>query len=119
MRNITKQMITSSTNLLLVIAIAISASASAEQSPENFTIAYLDDAKLFAEFTDELPAVINYFTQHNEQEIIDFYQQKYGEPSRSEMKRGRLTLYFNKDNQALRVIISKQGNRYQVDALRQ
>ena len=46
-----------------------------KQVDESFDIPYLADAKVFAEFTDELPAVLNYFTLHNEQEIIEFYQQ--------------------------------------------
>lgn len=90
---------------------------SALQSDNYFEIPYLEDAKLFAQFTDELPAVINYFTAHNEQEIINFYQEKFGDAISNEMKRGRLTLYFNHEDKQLRVVISPQGNKFQVDIL--
>lgn len=101
----------------VTLAIILSGKLYAEQQTDSVNIPYLEDAKVFAEFTDKLPAVINYFTQHNRQEIIDFYQQKYGEATRSEMKRGRLTLYFNLDQHQLRVVISPQNNRQQVDIL--
>ncbi len=104
---------------LLSLFFVCYASISMAKEDTSYRIPYLDDAKIFAELTDELPAVVNYFTQRDKQEIIDFYQEQYGEAISSETKRSRLTLHFAKDQQKLRVIISKQGDRYQVDALRQ
>lgn len=100
-------------SLLLSLA---SATSSAYQV-EDYMIPSLADAKVFAQFTDELPSVINYFTSHSEQEIISFYQDKFGKPIRSELKRERLTLYFSFENKQIRVIISQQGNKNQVDIL--
>jgi hypothetical protein len=77
----------------------------------------MDDALVFADFSDELPAVINYFTAHSEQEILDFYQGLYGEPNSSEIKRGRLTLHFSFQQHAYRVVISQQNKKRQVDVL--
>ena len=77
----------------------------------------LKDAEVFAEFTDELPAVINYFTEYNRQEIISFYQKKYGEPLSNEIKRGRTTLYFTHDGKEIRIVISPQDDKFQVDIL--
>ncbi|WP_206485488.1 hypothetical protein [Thalassotalea sp. G2M2-11] len=103
--------------LTITLLAALSTVFSLVSNAENFDIPALDDAKLFAQYTDELPAVINYFTQQNEQAIIEFYQQHFGEAISNEMKRGRLTLHFNTKNGDLRVVISQQGKRYQVDAL--
>jgi hypothetical protein len=106
--------------LLIIMTLLLSSilnESNANQNDEKYPIPHLDDAKVFAQFTDELPAVINYFTAHSEQEIINFYQEKFGEASSSEMKRGRLTLYFNHNDKQLRVVISKQSNKNQVDIL--
>jgi hypothetical protein len=112
--NIQKQLLLAVMSLLLIITCK---EVNALQSDESHPIPYLEDAKIFAQFTDELPSVINYFTAHNEQEIINFYQERFGEAKSSEMKRGRLTLYFNHNDKQLRVVISKQGTKFQVDIL--
>jgi len=77
----------------------------------------LADAAVFAQFTDKLPAVVNYFTKSDEQSIIEFYQKSYGEPLSQERKRGRLTLTFSNDTNTIRVVISKQNKKQQVDVL--
>jgi len=105
--------------LVTCSALLFSTSIFAEQETSAIKIPYLEDARLFAEYTDALPAVINYFTKHSKEEIITFYQNKYGEATKSEMKRGRLTLYFSIGDKTLRVVISQQNNRQQVDALLQ
>ncbi|MDG1750180.1 MAG: hypothetical protein P8I03_00710 [Thalassotalea sp.] len=112
--NIQKSLLLAVTSLLLTFTYN---EANAFQNAEKHPIPYLEDAKIFAQFTDELPAVINYFTAHNEQEIINFYQGKFGDATNSEMKRNRLTLYFNHSDKQLRVVISKQGTKSQVDIL--
>jgi hypothetical protein len=87
-------------------------------------IPVLDDAQIFAEFTDSLPAVVNYFTQSNESEVIDFYQQAFGEAVSQERKLisperklGRLTLQYVNGEEAMRVVISEQGKKHQVDII--
>jgi len=87
------------------------------QPTTQINIPTLDDAAIFAEFTDKLPAVVNYFTKSNEQTIIEFYQNSYGEPLSKERKRGRLSLTFSNDNNNIRVVISKQNKMQQVDVL--
>lgn len=104
------------TKVLIAILVSVSLNIKAK---ETLNIPKMEGAKVFAEFTDELPAVVNYYTLHNEQEIISFYQSIYGEVSHTEMKRGRLTLIFNNNDNRLRVIISAQGNRRQVDVMLQ
>ena len=59
-------------------------------------IPVLKDAQVFAEFSDALPAVINYFTQATEVQVINFYQQAFGDADSQERKRDRLTLQFQK-----------------------
>ena len=72
---------------------------------------------MFAKFTDELPAVVNYFTRATQEQIIDFYQQHYGEFLSQEKKRGRLTLTYQHKKQRVRVVISEQNSKRQVDII--
>jgi len=80
-------------------------------------IPVLDDAQVFAEFTDSLPAVINYFTNASEAQAIDFYQQAFGEAHSQERKRGRLTLKYTGSDEIMRVVISQQNKKRQVDVI--
>jgi len=107
------------TSLLMVSLTFFLSTSIYAQEQQNYHIPTPEDANIFAEFTDELPAVINYYTKQDEQQIIDFYQAKYGQAISSEMKKGRLTLHFNYVDKKLRVIISVQGNSQQVDILLQ
>ena len=81
------------------------------------TIPTMSDARIFAEFKDEIPAVVNYFSKSTEEDIISFYQKEYGQPLGQERKRGRLTLNFNQEMQSIRVVISHQNNMRQVDVI--
>jgi len=80
-------------------------------------IPILEDAQVFAEFTDSLPAVINYFTNASEVQAIEFYQQAFGEADSQERKRGRLTLKYTEGEEAMRVVISQQNKKRQVDVI--
>ena len=80
-------------------------------------IPVLKDAQIFAEFSDSLPAVINYFTHASEAQVIDFYQQAFGESHSQERKRGRLTLRYLEGGEAMRVVISTQNKKRQVDVI--
>jgi hypothetical protein len=83
----------------------------------DIVIPVMDNAQIFANYTDELPAVLNYFTYANEAQIIDFYQQHYGNPLSQETKRDRLRLTYQQENQSIRVIISQQNKKRQVDVI--
>ncbi len=80
-------------------------------------IPVLDDAQVFAELTGSLPAVINYFTNASEAQAIDFYQQAFGKANSQERKRGRLTLKYTEGEEAMRVVISQQNKKRQVDVI--
>ncbi len=80
-------------------------------------IPILEDAQVFAEYNDSLPAVINYFTNASEEQIIDFYQQSFGVPHSQERKRGRLSLKYTEGKETMRVIISQQNKKRQVDVI--
>jgi len=77
----------------------------------------MSDARVFAEFKDKMPAVVNYFTKNTEQEVIAFYQNTYGKAEQQERKRGRLTLNFNHKQNMIRVVISQQNKMRQVDVI--
>lgn len=83
--------------------------------PVNIPV--MDNAHVFADFTDSMPAVLNYFTSATEEDIIDFYKQNFGESISQEKKRERLTLTYQKETQAIRVVISQQNNKRQVDVI--
>lgn len=87
------------------------------QSDISATIPVIDGANVFAQYNDDMPMVVNYFTQHSEQDIINFYQEKYGDAVNSTLKRGRLSLVYRVNQQQLTVIISTQGKIRQVDAM--
>lgn len=82
-------------------------------------IPLMADAKVFAEFVDRLPAVVNYFTMASEDEVISFYNENFGEPIGQERKRERLTVSYYTDGIATRVVISQQDDYRQVDVLQE
>lgn len=77
----------------------------------------MSDAQVFADFTDDMPAVLNYFTSATEEIVVDFYQQHYNGFLKQERKRGRLTLTYQQDNHEVRVVISQQNKKRQVDVI--
>jgi hypothetical protein len=84
---------------------------------ENQFIPLIQDAIIFANFDDELPAIVNYYTFSTEGSIIKFYTDAFGEPTTKEKKRGRLSLNYQKNEQLIIVIISPQNNKQQVDVI--
>lgn len=111
---------------LFVSAILLSFSVSSYAAEANevsvlttndIVIPVMDNAQIFANYTDKLPAVLNYFTYANEAQIIDFYQQHYGNALSQETKRDRLRLTYQQQNQNIRVIISQQNKKRQVDVI--
>jgi len=84
---------------------------------QNDNILVMDDAKVFAEFNDNLPFVTNYFSPSSEEDILAFYLTAYGEPINQERKRGRLTSHYYYNEQDIRVVISTQNKLQQVDIL--
>lgn len=101
------------------IALNENNSAPIPQHPnyQNQYIPVIENAHVFANLTDALPAVINYFTQASEDEIINFYQNHFGEALSQERMRGRLTIRYQQNQQYMRVVISTQGSKRQVDVL--
>ncbi|WP_448211135.1 hypothetical protein [Colwellia sp. MEBiC06753] len=89
------------------------------QQTGDISIPVLTDAKVFAEFTDQLPAVVNFYTHATEDEVIAFYANYYGEPVDEQRKRGRLTVIYYHNDIATRVVISEQDNYRQVDVLQE
>ena len=83
----------------------------------NVSIEVMSDARIFAQFDDEIPAVINYFTKKNETNIVAFYEEHYGQSILSERRKGRLEKSFTKDGYNIKIIISEQNNFRQVDVL--
>ncbi|UUO25334.1 hypothetical protein FGD67_20545 [Colwellia sp. M166] len=124
LRFIAKNAISSSMLLLLTISFTFNTnSARAEtinggkSALANVDIAIVKDARIFAKFDENMPAVVNYFTPLTEDAVINFYNKNYGEPVKRERKRGRLTLNYQQTQQQIRVIISQQNNLRQVDVL--
>lgn len=111
-----------SSSLKSLLAVAFFSSvfinnAIAYEELETFSINKMDDAQVFAEFSDKMPFVVNYFTSATEADILAFYQENYGDVISQERKRGRLTSYYSVNEMAVRVVISQQNKKRQVDIL--
>lgn len=91
--------------------------AKANDGLNSVSIPMLDNAQIFADFTSDMPAVLNYYTSATEEQIIDFYQQNFGESTSQERKRGHLMLTYQQGSQSMRVIISQQNKKRQVDVI--
>jgi hypothetical protein len=100
-----------------VTLLTLSSITFAANDTNSVSIPTLKEAQIFADFTDAMPAVLNYFTPATEAQIISFYQQSYGEAISQERKRGRLTLSYLTKEQTVRVVISQQNNKRQVDVI--
>lgn len=103
--------------VLITATLSLPLSAVAQTENASISVVKSEDAQIFAEFTDQYPAVLNYFSKLSEQELISFYQQAYGEVIEQERKRGRLTLHFAKGEEKVRVVVSQQNKKRQVDIL--
>ena len=115
-------MIKKSINKLLLVSATIvgfSANVFALNDSEKsvISIPMMENAQVFADFTDGTPAVLNYFTSATETQVIDFYQEQYGDAVSQERKRGRLTLSYQQETHHIRVVISQQNNKRQVDVI--
>ena len=103
--------------ILLSCSTRIYALEDSEASTNNIIIPMMTNAQVFADFTDDIPAVLNYFTNASEEQIIDFYQQHYSDSLSQERKRGHLTLTYQQDKHNVRVVISQQNRKRQVDVI--
>ena len=101
----------------LLLLIASFSAVSASENNDKVDIPVIDGARIFAQFDEKTPAVLNYFTPMTEDEVINFYSQSYGEPTQRERKRGRLTLNYQQELQQIRVVISQQSKLRQVDII--
>ena len=97
--------------------LSLSALTFASDEVNPVSIPMLDNAQVFADFTDDIPAVLNYFTSSSEDQIISFYNQNFGESIAQEKKRDRLTLTYKKEKKTIRVVVSQQNNKRQVDII--
>ena len=105
------------TLIISMLCSAMLTTAAHSENSNSVSIDVMSDARIFAQFDQEIPAVVNYFTKMSEQNIIDFYQGKYGSPNSSVRLKGRLTQKFNHDGRRFRVVISQQDNYRQVDVI--
>jgi hypothetical protein len=103
--------------IFLSFSVSLYALDNGDTGQQNVVIPMMTNAQVFADFTDDVPAVLNYFTRASKEEIIDFYQQHYGEDLSREEKRGRLTLTYQQKNYSIRVVISQQNKKRQVDVI--
>ena len=103
--------------LLLSFSSNVYALEGKEANQQHVIIPMVSNAQVFANITDELPAVLNYFTSATEEKIINFYQQHYGEYISQERKRGRLTISYQQGEKNIRVVISQQNKKRQVDVI--
>jgi hypothetical protein len=99
------------------VLFSISSMTLANNDTPPVLIPMMENAQVFADFTDDMPAVLNYFTRATEEQVIAFYQQHFGAATSQERKRGRLTLSYQQEKKMMRVVISQQNNKRQVDII--
>lgn len=102
---------------VISLSFSIHAFADSEAQKNNVIIPIMTNAQVFADLTDELPAVLNYFSDASEEQIVDFYQQQYNGFLSQERKRGRLTVTYEQEKHNIRVVISQQNKKRQVDVI--
>ncbi|SET12192.1 hypothetical protein [Thalassotalea agarivorans] len=102
---------------LVVVFCASMVSFSTLANDHAISIAKLDDAQVFAEYTDELPAVLNFYTSADKDTVLEFYQTQYGEAIKQERKYDRLVVNYAVSGQAIRLVLSKQDDKTQVDII--
>tara|TARA_R110000744_G_scaffold98144_1_gene189607 strand:- start:5255 stop:5647 length:393 start_codon:yes stop_codon:yes gene_type:complete len=119
LRFIPKSSFLSRALILLMVSFSINAETTNTEKSiiDKVDIPVIEDARIFAKFDENTPAVINYFTSVSEDSVIDFYNKSYGEPIERERKRGRLTLNYQQESQQIRVVISQQNKQRQVDVI--
>ncbi|MFT5758619.1 MAG: hypothetical protein ACI9LM_003365 [Alteromonadaceae bacterium] len=107
---------TANSKLIITFIILLSAyfQVNAAEKP---VITVMDDARIFAQFDQEVPAVVSYFTKNTELDIISFYSDFYGKPLNNKTKKKYLALTFVDNQHNIRIIISQQDNLRQVDIL--
>ena len=91
--------------------------AFADNKDASVSIPVIENAKVFADLHAEMPAVLNYFTTATEEQVIDFYQQHYGAPISQKRKRGDLILSYQQEAKKIRVVVSQQKMKRQVDII--
>ena len=102
--------------LCIAVALQFSFNCYADDSTDTFDIPTFEAINVFAH-EQQLPAVVNYYTNANENEIIAFYTANYGDAISTETKRGRIMLRFSAETYKIRVIVSNQNQKRQVDVL--
>jgi hypothetical protein len=107
------------TILIAAIILNLSTESIANETVKKtpVTIPQLEDAQVFSDFTDETPAVLNYFTLSTKKQVIAFYSLHFGEPVFQEIKQNYLTLIYQKAQQTVRIVISERSNKRQVDII--
>lgn len=76
-----------------------------------------NDAREFARLDDKLPAILSYFSQHDQAELAQLYRQAFGSPTYETTRYGQLEMQFIQATHRIRVIISSQQDWQQVDLM--
>ncbi|NMP16775.1 hypothetical protein [Thalassotalea sp. Y01] len=86
-------------------------------SESTINIPVLDDAHIFSQFNDELPAMVTYFTKSDFDQVRQFYSEQFGAPSSDRIQYGRLELHFDHLGNDVRVIVDEQQSHHEVDVI--
>lgn len=88
-------------------------------SAEEYQIPVSSDAREFARLETKLPAVLGYFSQQPIATLRQFYIDQFGSPAKEQRFSKGLQLYFQHEQQQIRVILSQQKQWSQVDIMLQ
>lgn len=90
------------------------------QEPEAvipFDIPVLADAQVFANYQEQFPLMLNYFTHSEFTQIEGFYNEHFGGPLSAQTRYGRLELIYEYMETNIRVIVAHQNNKREVDII--
>jgi len=105
-------------HFILTLAWLVCTEIKAENN-DLISIPIVNDARVFYQFSDNFPAMVNYFTAHDKRTIVSYYTKQYGEYASLNEKRGRITVTYSIGKAEIRVIISRQDKVQQVDVIYQ
>lgn len=94
--------------LLTVFCLSLGLQSASATAADLLQLPLPPDAREQMRLTDKTPAVLHYYTRLSFAELSAFYQQQLGSPIQQKTQLQQLQLYFQRDQQRLRIVIREQ-----------
>ncbi|WP_445426354.1 hypothetical protein [Alishewanella sp. HL-SH06] len=103
-----------------IVTLGLLLSVSAGQlaaAPAFQQIPLPDDAQEMARLETKMPAVLHYFSQQTQQDLLLFYITALGEPNQQKTLATQKQLYFFREQQQIRVVIAERNGWREVSVM--